>query len=217
MSTSSAIIGVDESGKGDFFGPLVVAGVLADKAGAERLISMGARDSKAISDNRLLVIDEIIREVFPFAIVVLNPAEYNQRYSEIHNLNKLLASCHADVIDELHRKYRAGKAISDKFGKDHLIADALHTRSCKIKLEQMHRGEVHPQVAAASIVARAQFLRELKRLSEEFAVDLPKGAGSIVDNAGRRFAQIHTAKKLSLVAKVHFKNYDKVVRPDLFR
>jgi ribonuclease HIII len=217
MSTSSAVIGVDESGKGDFFGPLVVAGVLADEEGALRLLSMGARDSKVISDNRLLVIDEMIRESFPFAVIVLNPPEYNQRYSEICNLNKLLASCHADVIDELYRKHPAGKAISDKFGKDHLIEDALSVRSCNIVMEQMHRGEVHPQVAAASIVARARFLRELKRLSEEFAVDLPKGAGPIVDNAGRRFAQIHTVKKLSLVAKVHFKNYDKVVRPDLFR
>jgi ribonuclease HIII len=217
MSASSAVIGVDESGKGDFFGPLVVAGVLADEEGARRLAAMGVRDSKAITDNKIAVIDELIREHFPYAVVVLNPPEYNLRYAEIRNLNKLLASCHADVIVELASKHPSGKAISDKFGKDHLISDALHARSCEIRLEQMHRGEVHPQVAAASIVARARFVREMKRLSEEFAVDLPKGAGSIVDNAGRRFAQIHSVKKLSMVAKVHFKNYDKVLRPDLFR
>jgi ribonuclease HIII len=76
---------------------------------------------------------------------------------------------------------------------------------------------VYTQVAAASIVARAGFLRGLKELSEEFAVDLPKGAGTQVDEAGKRFVQIHGVKKLSFVSKIHFKNYDKVVRPDLFR
>jgi ribonuclease HIII len=217
MSTSSAVIGVDESGKGDFFGPLVVAAVLADEEGAHRLVAMGARDSKAIADARVFIIDELIRKAFPYVVVVVNPPEYNRRYAEIRNLNKLLASCHAEVIDELFRRHTAGKAISDKFGKDHLIEDALRLRSCPITLEQMHRGEVHPQVAAASIVARARFVRELKELSEKFAVDLPKGAGSIVDTAGQRFVQVHTAKKLSQVAKVHFKNYDKVLRPDLFR
>jgi len=216
MATPQLIIGVDESGKGDFFGPLVVAAVAATDDQAIGFAALGIQDGKKVSKNRILVIDEEIRANYPHHIVSIPPGEYNRRYKQIKNLNRLLAACHAEVIDELCKQTGALRAVSDQFGKVELVDDALSSRGCDIDLKQMHRGEVVPQVAAASIVARAAFIRSMKALSEEYAVDLPLGAAPQVDKAGRELVKIHGPDVLEQVAKLHFKNYGRVVNPGLF-
>jgi ribonuclease HIII len=205
------IIGVDESGKGDFFGPLVIAGVRVEETQIPMLTELGVRDSKTISDGKVMVLAERIKNLCLHDVVVINPEKYNQLYARIRNLNKLLGWGHARVIENILAQGTAGAAISDKFGADRFIIDNLQEKGRQIKLVQMVRGEAHPSVAAASILARAEFLRRMDLLSDSFAMDLPRGASAKVDEAGRQLVRIRGEEVLSQVAKVHFKNYKKIL------
>jgi ribonuclease HIII len=204
------IIGIDESGKGDFFGPLVIASVLAGPEDESALRAMGVRDSKQISNGRLLDIDAELRTSYPCETVVVGPAKYNQLYRKIRNLNKLLAWGHARAIENILEYNDAERAISDKFGKPELIEQALMEKGRKIKLEQIVRGESYIQVAAASIVARAAFIRQIDRLSQRLGIRVPRGAGSPVDIAAMKIVQKHGERILEDIAKCHFKNYQRV-------
>ncbi|MFQ5499123.1 MAG: ribonuclease HIII [Candidatus Zixiibacteriota bacterium] len=208
-------IGVDESGKGDFFGPLVVAAFLCPDSEINCLRAKAVRDGKNIANNPLLELDDWLRSKYPYALVVYSPKDYNEQYAKIKNLNKLLAAGHAEAIDRVLKNMTADLAISDKFGKSVLIEQELRKRKQTVRLEQLVRGEQIAQVAAASILARAEFLRQMKKLSTEFALELPRGAAAHVDKAGRQFVRLHGAERLSEVAKLHFKNYHRVVNPRL--
>lgn len=213
MAGERRVIGVDESGKGDFFGPLVVAAFLASDNDLQKLQQIGVRDGKLIADKKLLTIDERLRSDFPYAVVVYSPEEYNQQYAAIKNLNKLLAEGHALAIAAVLAKHQANLAISDKFGKSQLIEDALRKRGLTIEIQQLVRGEAILQVAAASILARAAFIREIEKLSALYGIDIPKGAGSIVDEAGRKLARNNPTSLFTKIAKTHFKNYRRIIDP----
>jgi ribonuclease HIII len=205
------VIGVDESGKGDFFGPLVVAAVLADDTQLTLLRELGARDSKKIAPKKLLMVDKSLRDHFPFAVIKILPEEYNAVYERFRNLNKLLAWAHVRAIEAVLAGKEADIAISDKFGKTERIEDALAERNHPIGVEQIVRGESIAQVAAASIIARAAFVRALEQLSNEIGLILPKGAAPQVDRIGREIVARYGPAKLRQVAKVHFKNYQRSV------
>jgi ribonuclease HIII len=208
---SGRILGIDESGKGDFFGPLVIAGVLADSKSSEKLSSAGVRDSKKISDNRILELSRFITENCISTTVIIGPEKYNQLYSKIKNLNRLLAWGHSRVIENIAGEHSFDMAVSDKFGKTELIEKALMENGKKIVLHQMVRGESVIQVAAASILARAAFIKYMNRLSKEYGITVPKGAGNIVDSTARKLAEKHGRSVLEKIAKVHFKNYRKAL------
>ena len=210
------VIGVDESGKGDFFGPLVVAAFLCPDSDLQKLTDSGVRDSKQISEGKLIELDRKLRSVYPHQIEITFPAEYNRQYKLIRNLNKLLAARHADAIENLLKVEEADLAISDKFGKSHLIEEELLKRKVDIPLHQIVRGEKIPQVAAASILARAAFLRAGEELAREYEVELPRGAAAHVDAAGREIVKKHGIEILARLAKLHFKNYQRVINPVLF-
>lgn len=210
--TADRIIGIDESGKGDFFGPLVIAGFLAGQEDIRRLVDLEVRDSKKISDSVVLLIAARLRDEFPHCLLIISPPEYNRRYAKIKNLNILLAEGHADVISQMAGKHEADLAISDKFGKAERLESAMATRKCAISLKQMVRGEAVLQVAAASIIARAAFIEEMNLLEERFGVELPKGAASQVDRAGRAIVASHGIEILRDLSKLHFKNYQRVAR-----
>jgi len=209
--SAGPILGIDESGKGDFFGPLIIAGVLADAAGAERLRGMGVRDSKKISDRKIIELSDWIAGNFVHTVVIVGPEKYNQLYSKIRNLNRLLAWGHSRVIENIAAEHDIELAISDKFGKSESIEKALMAKGRQIRLEQMVRGEAIVQVAAASILARAGFVRSMERLSGEYVMRLPKGAGAPVDEAARQLVARHGPAVLEKSAKIHFKNYRKVL------
>ena len=220
MKFSGHIIGVDESGKGDFFGPLVVAALLAGQDDLSFLAELGVRDSKRISDGRILFIDERLRARFPHRAVVLMPPEYNRRYDELRNLNVLLARCHVEAISGVlaeckKQKRPVDRAISDRFGKTERLETALAEQNCHLPVKQLVRGETVPQVAAASIVARAEFIRRMDRLSVKYAMTLPKGASAQVDAVGRRLVREHGIEVLGESAKLHFKNYRRSLAKDL--
>ncbi|MFQ6008574.1 MAG: ribonuclease HIII [Candidatus Zixiibacteriota bacterium] len=216
MAGVRRVIGVDESGKGDFFGPLVVAALLASDSDKLKLLQIGVRDGKLIADKKLLTLDKQLRAEFTHAVVVYSPGQYNEQYAAIKNLNKLLAEGHARAIAAVLAKHRADLAISDKFGKTELVEEALRKRELSIKLRQVVRGEEIPQVAAASIIARAVFIREIDKLSRRYGIEIPRGAGFIVDQAGRELARRHSASVFSKIAKIHFKNYQRIVKTSLF-
>ena len=221
MILSGYIIGVDESGKGDFFGPLVVASALAGDADLSYFKELEVRDSKRIADSRILSINEKLRDRFAYKIVVLMPVDYNKRYDKLRNLNVLLAQCHAEAITGLlgnnrKKKLKVDQIISDKFGKTERLETALANLGCSHPVSQMVRGEVIPQVAAASIIARAEFLTRMDQLSSECGVKLLKGASAQVDEVGRLLVAREGPEILDRVAKKHFKNYSRAMSGDLF-
>jgi len=210
------IIGVDESGKGDFFGPLVVAAFLCDDSEKPHLEELGVRDGKLIAEKKLLRIAKQLRANYEHSIVLIDPEEYNQTYDKIKNLNKLLANSHAQAIDNVARSHKADLAISDKFGKSELVEMALYRCGQKIKINQMVRGERIIQVAAASILARASFILRMDELSKEYKMEVPRGASAQVDKAGREIVSQYGVEVLRKLAKLHFKNYYRVINPSLF-
>lgn len=209
---TTAHIGIDEAGKGDFFGPLCIAGVYADEAGIKQLLSMGVRDSKRMRDAALIPLAAEIRNAFPHSIIALFPEKYNELYDRFNNLNRLLAWGHATAIAELVEKSGCKKATIDQFGGPHLVENALSQKNLRIDLTQRHYGEEDPVVAAASILARASFVEGIDRLSKRMGLTLPKGASQLVVDAGRRLVQKQGPEALAACAKLHFKTKEMVLR-----
>lgn len=196
-------IGVDESGKGDYFGPLVIA---ACYVGPEHLAELdGVRDSKKLTDPIALRLADRIAAVCPHAVIMIGPAKYNELHTKMGNLNILLAWGHARAIENVLEKQPSELVISDQFADPTRLKRMLFEKGKQIRLESRVRAEQDIAVAAASILARAGFLRKLRSLGEQFGMELPKGAGPQVIQAGRKFLELHGRAKLPEVAKVHFK------------
>lgn len=202
----STIVGSDECGKGDYFGPLVVASVRLSPQEIRELSQSSVRDSKELNDEQCLRLGAALRGRYAHAIELLNPSDYNSTYQRPGQLNQILADLHAKAVMRLTEP--GMRVLIDKFADESLLTKRL--RDARVELHQRVRAESHPAVAAASIIAREQFLTSLKQLSENEGVDLAKGAGSPVDQAARRFVQIHGAQALRRVAKMHFKNTQKL-------
>ncbi len=206
--------GVDESGKGDFFGPLVVAAVYADAGTAPLLRQIGACDSKQVSSNKkLLDMAAKIRAAIPgqFTVLTLKPETYNRLYRQIGNLNRLLAWGHARSIENLLELVPdCPRMLSDKFGNELLIKRALMERGRKIVLDQQVRAESDVAVAAASFLAREGFLRGMEKLSAEIGVELPRGAGPQVKVVGKMLLEKHGPAVFERCAKTHFKTYQEL-------
>jgi ribonuclease HIII len=201
--------GMDESGKGDFFGPLTIAAVFADTAMAAAMRKAGVRDSKLIkSGAKIQSLADDIRRITGgrFAVVPLGPEAYNRLYASFGNLNRLLAWGHARALENLlDRAPECTLAVADKFGDERLIRNALQEKGRKIELRQEVRAEADTVVAAASILARAEFLRRMHRLGEEHGCVLPRGASAEVDRVAAELVARGGAELLGKVAKLHFR------------
>jgi len=204
----TARIGIDEAGKGDFFGPLCVAGVYADEEGVKKLLDLGVRDSKRMNDKVIIGLASEIKALFPHSIIQIGPAKYNELYGKFKNLNSLLAWGHATAIGELVEKTGCKNAIIDQFAGEHVVQNALKRKNLDLNLTQRHYGEEDPVVAAASLLARASFVQGIERLGQSFEILLPKGASKAVIEAGRRFVGKHGEENLGKVGKLHFKTRD---------
>jgi ribonuclease HIII len=204
-------IGIDESGKGDFFGPLCIAGVYASGTEIMRLQELGVRDSKAMTEKTILTLAKKIRAEFSYHVVKINPAKYNELYSNFSNLNKLLAWGHATAIEALVEKTSCDNVIIDQFASEHVVINALKRKNIDINLTQRHRGEEDVVVAAASILAREAFVYGIKSLSEQCGIELAKGASKKTIAAGREYVRTHGREQLPKVAKMHFKTLDAIV------
>ncbi|MCS6290095.1 MAG: ribonuclease HIII [Nitrospira sp.] len=209
--SSLSRIGIDESGKGDYFGPLVIAAVFVTPALEHDLALMQVRDSKKISDGRILEMAPDIRLLCPHSLVAIGPQRYNELYAKIKNLNRLLAWGHARALENLLQQVECDLAIADQFGDERLILNALQEKGKQIRLVQRTKAESDLAVAAASILARAEFLQRLDRLSQELSTTLPKGASAAVELAGRMVVKKYGRDRLRSVAKLHFKTTEQVL------
>lgn len=198
-------IGTDESGKGDYYGPLVAAGMFLAEGQEEVLREFGVRDSKRISDNRVREIAEVIKRGYPHSVVAIGPERYNELYSQLRNLNRLLAWAHSRVIENILQEVPCTLAITDQFGDKLFVMNALMKHGKTIELIQKPKAEEDMAVAAASILARAEFLRRLYFLSQEIGTDLPKGASPKTEEVGLQLVKQHGDQILNKVAKTHFK------------
>jgi ribonuclease HIII len=216
-------IGTDESGKGDYFGPLVVAGMYVSEDGEGLLRELGVRDSKLLSDERAIDIAERISKVCKtgsYSVIELAPEKYNQLYSQFvkegKKLNTLLAWGHARAIEDLIKNFNCGVVIADQFGDEKYIESKLlkTTREQKIHIIQVTKAERNVAVAAASILARARFLKWFKTAEKDWGMVFPKGASHAVEQAAKVFVAKHGRENLQKVAKTHFRTTERVFASD---
>jgi len=205
---------VDESGKGDFFGPLCIAGAYVNESVIKAWADLGVRDSKNISsDRKIAELAEKIRATpgcVVTAVVVGNEA-YNRLYAKMKSVNTLLAWGHARVIENLMgQRHRMNpppvRAISDQFAASKKVLEkALMSAGREIEFVQRHKAEEDIAVAAASILARDEFVKGMAKLEKQFAMKLPKGASAAVDAAAKKFVEERGAGELAKVSKLHFR------------
>jgi ribonuclease HIII len=212
IEISNSKIGVDESGKGDLFGPLVVAGVIVNLETEILLAKRGVRDSKSLSDTTIILLADFIREQCPVEVLILLPPEYNALYEKYGNLNLLLAWGHAQVISKLSKKQKVVKAISDQFGDESLVINALKAENCEIALEQRPRAESDIAVAAASIIARSEFVLAMKEYTVKAGIEIPLGASAAeVTKIGREIFKRWGKLGIERIAKMHFKPIQEIM------
>ncbi|KPK31856.1 MAG: ribonuclease HIII [Chlamydiae bacterium SM23_39] len=205
-------IGVDEAGKGDFFGPLCIASLYTDDVGIKKLISLGIKDSKKLTDNSILNISKKLRKDFQYSFVTIYPEKYNNLYKKFKNLNLLLGWAHSLAIYNLFQKTSCKNVIIDQFAKKSIVSSFISKKNLKIDLRQEHKAESDIVVAAASIIARSLFLEGLAKLSEKINYKLPKGASSKVIDSGVFLVNKHGKDILNKISKIHFKTYQEILK-----
>ena len=203
-------IGIDESGTGDFFGPLVIAACYAGPEQARTLA--GVRDGKRLKDDACLELDGVVRKACPHAIVVIGPAKYNELYEKVRNLNALVAWGHARAIESLLEQVGCERVVTNRFADPESLRQVLMTRDRQVRLESGVNAEGDVAVAAASVLARAEFIRSLRSLSSTFGGYLPKGANWNAVEAGARIVGREGKTALKDVAKLHFKTLQDVLK-----
>lgn len=207
--------GIDESGKGDFFGPLVIAGVYTDAAIARQLIAAGIMDSKRVtSPARIRQLAALIRATpgCTTAVVAIGPERYNTMHASFKNLNRLLAWGHARCIETLvAARPDCPRTLSDQFARPEILQRALKEKGLVIQLEQRTKGESDTAVAAASILARERFIDWMDKTSAACGIKLPLGASDLVIQAARELVARDGPDVLGKVAKLHFKTTHSVL------
>ena len=211
--------GVDESGKGDFFGPLVISGVYVDRGIARKLLDAGVQDSKRIgSDARVRTLAQIIRKTAGGLIetVLIGPERYNELYEKFGNLNSLLGWGHARVIENLlAKKPDCPRALSDQFADARVIKRSLLQHGRKIKIQQRPKAESDIAVAAASILAREAFIGWLERRGKAIGLVLERGVSASVKETAKKLVEKSGPQSLREVAKIHFRTAHEIA-PDAY-
>lgn len=194
------IAGSDEAGKGDYFGYIAVACVACDE---EELVRLGVKDSKKLSDKRIERLEREIRSRCIYSVVSVSPKKYNTLHKDTggrYNLNEILGWLHAQAIKEVLSKCKPERITVDKFGDESNVLRNIQGANIRF----ITSGEADPAVAAASILARAEFLRKHELLSKKFGIALPLGSVQVRDAAIEIITK-HGRGALGEVAKLHFK------------
>ncbi len=219
IATLSAV-GCDEVGTGDYFGPLVVCCAYVEKELIDQLQAMGIKDSKALKDPDICQLASQIETFIPHQVLILPNEKYNKMVDQGMNANSIKAFLHNQA---LHKLTQSLSTYPDYFIMDEFVNERKYFEYLKelpkqsvIVKENLHfiqKGEsVHVAVAAASILARASFVKYMTLMSNQLNFDLPKGAGSPVDAAGRRFVKQFGEAKLKELTKWHFANTKKILK-----
>jgi ribonuclease HIII len=210
--------GIDESGKGDFFGPLVISGVYVDRGIARKLLDAGVQDSKRIgSDARIRALAESIRKITGGLAdtVLIGPAKYNELYQKFANLNSLLGWGHARVIENLlAKKPNCPRSLSDQFADARVIQQSLLQHGRRISIEQRPKAESDVAVAAASILAREAFIDWLERRGKSLGLRLDRGVSANVKETAKKLVEAKGGQALREVAKVHFRTAHEIAPDD---
>jgi len=210
-------LGVDEVGKGDYFGPLVVASCFVDKDFLKKVKILGVGDSKKFSDKRILEMFEKMKDYPYYYISIVSPSEYNKLIKEMGNVAILLARQHSKVIEmgleDLQKKgFECKKVVIDQFSsRESRVKNELGKLGRGVEFEQYHKGESDIAVACASVIARAIFLKEMQKMNDLYYFSFPKGASNVIDSA-KLFVQKNGVEELGKVAKVSFKTTKSVLK-----
>ena len=222
----SAHAGSDESGKGDYFGPLVVCCAYTDERISEEMQKLGVKDCKQMTDKAVLTAGAALRKLLGptgYAVVKLGPAAYNRLYAKIRNINRMLAWAHGTAIEELLEKRPAcDRVVVDQFAPtETTILRALKERGKKAKVEQRHEAESDIAVAAASVIARELFIRDIQKMGEEVVNEsnesertegVPMGSSDPrVRELAERMVRENGPTWLMNHCKAHFQTTDKVL------
>lgn len=209
--------GSDESGKGDFFGPLVVSAVVVDDSTAAKLAAAGVKDCKLLTDKKILQLEDVIKStVVDFSVLELKPKVYNLRYKQVlaqgGKLNQLLGYGHVAALSQvLERHEDCHAALIDQFTTSLVNVRELTRRFPNCVVKQQPKAEVNLAVAAASVLARARFLRTMAELAEAAGeAILPKGGGAQATACARRLADRLGKAELVNFVKLHFANYARI-------
>ena len=208
-------LGTDESGKGDFFGPLVATGFICHQKDILTLRKFGVKDSKMLNDKKIKEIAKKIYENFGdnISVIIMNPQRYNSLYADFQRsgkkLNQLLAWMHGRIIKDASQKNTFEAVIVDKFAKENVLLNSLKGLN-EINIVQRTKAEEDVAVASASIIARYHFLEKMESMSIKYEIEFPKGASAKVIEIGRAFIKKYDEQKLNEVAKLHFKTFDKI-------
>ena len=209
--------GSDESGKGDFFGPLVVSAVVVDDSTAAKLAAAGVKDCKLLTDKKILQLEDVIKStVVDFSVLELKPKVYNLRYKQVlaqgGKLNQLLGYGHVAALSQvLERHEDCHAALIDQFTTSLVNVRELTRRFPNCVVKQQPKAEVNLAVAAASVLARARFLRTMAELAEAAGeATLPKGGGAQATACARRLADRLGKAELVNFVKLHFANYARI-------
>ncbi|MCX8094690.1 MAG: ribonuclease HIII [Caldisericia bacterium] len=211
LENFSKYIGIDESGKGDFFGNLVIAGVIFDKKKEDILKNLNVRDSKKIEDSRIKFLANEIKKNLNYEIISISPKKFNLLYKNFKNMNILLSWAYSKVISNLIKKDKVSLILIDKFTNKNYIDSFLKDEIKNIERVEIIKGEKDIAIACASIIARDSFLKSILNLEKKWNFSFPKGAGDNVIISGIDFARKFGTQRLNEVAKINFKNYKKIL------
>ena len=210
----SSAIGSDEVGTGDYFGPIVVAAAYVKKEDIPYLEEIGVKDSKKMTDDQIIkVVPQFIKKIHYKSLILTNK-EYNERYNENTNMNKLKAILHNKVLFNLRSEVKDyDYIIVDEFAKPYVYYSYLKDSPNVVRnITFMTKGETKSlAVACASLIARYIFIQEFDKLGEKLDMFLPKGASNLVDEAGIEIVKKYGIDKLKDVAKYNFKNTEKIL------
>jgi ribonuclease HIII len=207
--------GLDESGKGDFFGPVVAATVIAGRPAVEAWIKAGVKDSKKIAESQIMLLNRMIRETPGVAVhtFVLTMGKYNELMAKKGaSLNRLLGWMHANAAQQALAQIPVPWGLLDQFSEQPLVQRELTKKAVKnFELRMRTHAEEDPVVAAASIVARAEYVRQMHDLSLRFGAKLQKGASALVKDQAAEIIRKFGARSLGDFAKLHFRTAYEVV------
>lgn len=204
------LIGSDEAGKGDYFGPLCVCALYADETQYLRLKALGVRDSKTLSDDRIHLLAADIAKICPrFSVVKIGNAKFNALYEKTGNINAIMGWAHATAIKNVLKTVACKNVLTDKYGSEHWLTGNL--KGAGLNIVQRPKAEQNTAVAAASILARNAFIESISALSKKYAVKLPLGAGAAVDEAAADIVKKLGIGLLNEIAKTGFKNTSRIL------
>ena len=211
--TNKSAIGSDEVGTGDYFGPIVVTASFVSREDQQFLIDLGVKDSKKITDETIIKIAPKIIERIPHSTLIFDNESYNKFHTDDINMNKIKAILHNKVLLNLIKKeYPYEEIIIDQFVNPKKYYEYIKDAKEIVKnITFFTKAEdKYLCVAASSIISRYVFLKKMDEISKEIGMEIPKGAGTIVDEVAQKIIDKYGFEKLNTIAKLNFKNTDKL-------